>query len=140
MVIDTSSRTTFWRHPKILSIFLSSSFLYKDLPPLQNVPGPTPPPHYMMGGLPGGRKRFEAILAKSRSLPNSAAIRQMNKKPKPPYTTPRMASTILEHDVRPENEMLGQKSISDLSNRRLVGLTSSFLRWSLRFRVFADGI
>ena len=75
----------------------------------------------MMGGLPGGRKRFEAILAKSRSLPNSAAIRSLGKKPQVPYTTPRMSSTIMEQESRPENEMLGQKSISDLTDRRWVG-------------------
>ena len=72
----------------------------------------------MMGGLPGGRKRFEAILAKSRSLPNSAAIRPLGKKPLAPYTTPRMASTIMEHEPRLENEMLGQKSISDLTDAK----------------------
>ena len=74
-----------------------------------------------MGGLPGGRKRFEAILAKSRSLPNSAAIRSISKKPQAPYTTPRMTSTIMEHEPRPENEMLGQKSISDLTDARRWG-------------------
>ena len=72
----------------------------------------------MMGGLPGGRKRFEAILAKSRSLPNSAAVRQFGVKPKAPYTTPRINSTIMENEIRPENELLGQKSVSDLTDRR----------------------
>jgi len=34
-----------------------------------------PTSQYIMKGLPGGRKRFDAILAKSRSLPNSAVNR-----------------------------------------------------------------
>lgn len=41
----------------------------------QAVIGYAPPTsNYMMKGLPGGRARFEAILAKSRSLPNSAMV------------------------------------------------------------------
>ncbi|XP_076807369.1 protein phosphatase 1 regulatory subunit 42-like [Clavelina lepadiformis] len=100
-----------------------------DLPPLHKLGHiPTPPPHYMMGGLPGGRKRFEAILAKSRSLPNSAPVKQSFSKRRPPYTTPAppMNSVLMEQDPgedmeeRRESEMLGKKSISDLTdNRRL---------------------
>nr|CAB3265099.1 protein phosphatase 1 regulatory subunit 42-like [Phallusia mammillata] len=92
-----------------------------DLPPLHHHTAiPTPPPHYMMGGLPGGRKRFEAILAKSRSLPNSALAPMKTLRRKAPHTTPAppVNSTLMDADVRNNGLMLGQKSVSDLTDRR----------------------
>uniref|UniRef100_H2YB45 Protein phosphatase 1 regulatory subunit 42 n=1 Tax=Ciona savignyi TaxID=51511 RepID=H2YB45_CIOSA len=98
-----------------------------DLPPLhRRAVAPTPPPHYMMGGLPGGRRRFEAILAKSRSLPSSAMaplVKAMAAHSRhPPHTTPAppVNSTLVEHHEMDDNrqDMLGQKSISDLADKR----------------------
>ncbi|XP_002125359.2 protein phosphatase 1 regulatory subunit 42 [Ciona intestinalis] len=93
-----------------------------DLPPLHHrTAAPTPPPHYMMGGLPGGRKRFEAILAKSRSLPSSAMapLKMAARARLAPHTTPAppVNSTLIENEAE-RLEMLGQKSISDLVDRR----------------------
>jgi len=104
-----------------------------DLPPLAtNGQDPSPPPHYMLKGLPGGRKRFEQILAKSRSLPNSAMPSLGGKGVHPgryrvPYTTPGPAapvnSTMMDEIMQqqpqkpvPMPPKMGPKSMSDLTH------------------------
>ena len=98
-----------------------------DLPPLATKVDPSPPPHYMVKGLPGGRKRFEQILAKSRSLPNSAMPnleKGIHGRYRMPYTTPGPAppsnSTLDHPDVKqqpvPMPPRMGPKSMSDLTH------------------------
>lgn len=90
-------------------------FFPTDLPPLQHfVHHPAPPPHYTMGGFPGGRKRFEAILAKSRSLPASAMPVNENGRLQQ-YSSPVVR--------QPPPELMGDmgnKSISDLATIKYV--------------------
>ncbi|XP_039257644.2 uncharacterized protein LOC120334240 [Styela clava] len=84
-----------------------------DLPPIQpHSQPPAPPPHYSIGGLPGGRKRFEMILAKSRSLPASAIPVQESKRVQQ-YSSP--AARMPQNNVPPP-PTLGHKSISDVTN------------------------